>query len=112
MVAPVLALAVSLALLLLGGCKGGAPAQAKVPNGIKAIATVEEVMHHMVIPNAQIVWGSVGTIYTPGHVEERQPKTFEEWLAVEAATTVLTEAGNLLMMDGRARPQGRWMEHA
>lgn len=90
--------------LLLASCSAKAP--------IKAVATLEEVMHHMVIPNAEIVWHSVGTIYTPGHVEEIQPRTDEQWLAVEASATVLTEAGNLLMMEGRAKDAGRWMERA
>jgi hypothetical protein len=79
---------------------------------IKAVSTLEEVMHHMVIPNAEVVWKSVGTIYTPGHVEEIQPRTDEEWLNVEASATVLAEAGNLLMMEGRALDNGRWMERA
>jgi hypothetical protein len=91
-------------LLLLASCKPSPP--------IKAVATLEEVMHHMVIPNAQVVWRSVGTIYTVGHVEEIQPRTDEEWLNVEASATALTEAGNLLMMEGRAKDTGRWMERA
>ena len=69
-------------------------------------------MHHMVIPNAQVVWKSVGTIYTVGHTEEIQPRNEEEWLLVEQSATVLTEAGNLLMMEGRAKDTGRWMERA
>jgi hypothetical protein len=79
---------------------------------IRAVATLEEVMHHMVIPNAEVVWRSVGTIYTVGKVEEIQPRSGEEWLAVEQSATVLTEAGNLLMMEGRAMDNGRWMERA
>jgi hypothetical protein len=82
------------------------------PPPIKAVATLEEVMHHMVIPNAQVVWKSVGTIYTPGKVEEIQPRTEEEWLNVEASATILTEAGNLLMMQGRAIDRGPWIERA
>jgi len=69
-------------------------------------------MHHMVIPNAEVVWDSVGTIYTVGNVEEIQPRTDEQWLAVEQSATVLTEAGNLLMMEGRAKNTGPWMERA
>ncbi|MFN0102084.1 MAG: hypothetical protein ACKV2U_08335 [Bryobacteraceae bacterium] len=90
--------------LSLAGCKTSPP--------IKAISTLEEVMHHMVVPNAEVVWDAVGTIYTVGNVEEIQPRTDEEWLAVERSATVLTEAGNLLMMEGRAKDIGRWMERA
>jgi hypothetical protein len=91
-------------VVLLAACKPKPP--------IKAVSTLEEVMHHMVIPNAEIVWRSVGTVYTVGKVEEIQPRTDEEWLDVEASATVLTEAGNLLMMEGRALDNGRWMERA
>jgi len=69
-------------------------------------------MHHMVIPSAEVVWGSVGTVYTVGKTEEIQPRTDEEWLDVERSATILAEAGNLLMMDGRAKDNGRWMERA
>ncbi len=91
-------------VFLLAACKATPP--------IKAVSTLEEVMHHMVIPNADVVWDSVGTIYTVGHVEERQPRTDEQWLAVEASSTILAEAGNLLMMEGRAKDNGPWMERA
>ena len=91
-------------VLVIAACKTGPP--------IQAVSTLEEVMHHMVIPNADVVWDSVGTIYTVGHVEERQPRTEEEWLQVEASATVLTEAGNLLMMEGRAKDTGHWMERS
>lgn len=91
-------------VLFIAACQTGPPS--------KAVATLEEVMHHMVIPNAQVIWKSVGTIYTVGKVEEIQPRNDEDWLAVEQSATVLTEAGNLLMMEGRAKDTGRWMERA
>lgn len=69
-------------------------------------------MHGMVIPNAEVVWKASGTIYTTKGVEERAPKSEDEWLAVEASAVTLTEAGNLLMMEGRAKDQGPWMKRA
>jgi hypothetical protein len=90
--------------VMMAGCKSSPP--------IKAVSTLEEVMHHMVIPNAQVIWKSTGTIYTLGKVEEIQPRTDEDWLNVEQAATVLTEAGNLLMMEGRAKDTGPWMDRA
>lgn len=89
-----------------------AAAACRTETPIRSVATLEEVMHHMVIPNAEVVWDSVGTIYTVGHVEEIQPRTDEQWLAVEMSATVLTEAGNLLMMEGRAKDTGPWIERA
>ena len=85
---------------------------AKTAPPIKAVATLEEVMHGMVIPSAQVVWAASGTIVTAKGVEERKPKSVDEWLAVEASATTLTEAGNLLMMEGRAKDNGHWMDRA
>ena len=95
--------------LFLAGC--AAPPVKQGPP-IKAVATLEEVMHGMVIPNAEVVWHASGTIFTLKGVEERQPKNEDEWRAVEASAITLTEAGNLLMMEGRAKDTGKWMERA
>jgi hypothetical protein len=93
------------AFVLSDGCgKSGPP--------IKAIATREEIMHHLVIPNAQIVWGAVGTISTLAGVEERAPKTDDDWFKIESSATTLMEAGNLLMMDGRAVDKSHWIDRA
>jgi hypothetical protein len=98
------AVSIAAAALLLASCRTTPP--------LKAISTREEIMHHMVIPNAEVVWDSVGTVYTVGHVQEIRPRTDDEWLAVEASSTILTEAGNLLMMEGRALDSGPWIKHA
>jgi len=76
----------------------------------KPVATLEEVMHGMVIPNADVVWESTGTILTVKGTEEFQPKTEDDWIHVEASATTVMEAGNLLMMEGRAKDNGKWME--
>lgn len=98
--------ALTIAVIWLSGC-----ARQTAPP-IKAVATLEEVMHGMVIPNAEVVWKNSGTIFTAKGVEERKPKSDDEWLAVEASAITLTEAGNLLMMEGRAKDNGRWMDRA
>ena len=91
--------------MVLAGCRPAA-------SPIKAVATLHDVMHHMVIPSAEVVWESVGTVSTPGKVEEIAPRTDEDWQAVLRSATVLTEAGNLLMMEGRAKDQGKWIERS
>ncbi|MBM3812983.1 MAG: hypothetical protein FJW20_15285 [Acidimicrobiia bacterium] len=96
----------ALLLLSLTGC---AP---KPEPPIQAVATLGEVMHDIVIPNAEVVWDAVGTIYTLEGVEEIQPKTTEEWMAVERSATTLMEAGNLLMMEPRAKDNKNWMQRA
>ncbi len=75
---------------------------------IQSVATLGEVMHDIVIPNAEVVWDSVGTIYTVKGVEEIRPKDNNEWMHVEQSATALTESANLLMMDGRAKDKDKW----
>jgi len=92
--------------VFLAGC-------AKAPvSPVKAVATLEEVMHMMIIPNAEVVWKAVGTVYTLKGVEETKPVTVDDWYKVESSATALTEAGNLLMMEGRAKDTGHWMDRA
>lgn len=77
-----------------------------------SVATLGEVMHDLVIPSAEVVWDSVGTIYTVKGVEEIRPANNEEWIRVEQSATALTEAANLLMMDGRAKDTTRWYQRS
>ena len=69
-------------------------------------------MHDVVYPNADVVWESVGTIISYEGTEEIYPRNDEEWEAVERSALTLTEAGNLLMIDGRSKDTGAWMERA
>ena len=78
----------------------------------KPLATLEEVMHQIVIPNAEVVWKSTGSIITAKGTEEFKPETPDDWFEVESSATILMEAGNLLMMDGRAKDNQKWMERA
>ena len=67
-------------------------------------------MNWIIDPNADALWDSVGTIITEAGREEIMPKTEEEWTAVRNNAAVVAEAGNLLMMEGRAFDQGEWMK--
>jgi len=100
------ALWIFLIALLAGSC----PAPPKPQPPYKPLATLEEVMHGMVIPNAHVVWKSVGTIITKEGTEEIRPKTEDDWIDIEASATILMEAGNLLMMEGRAKDNGKWYD--
>ena len=104
------------ALLLMAvstGCSiKSIPTAQAASNPMKAIATREEIMHHLVIPNAQKVWAAVGSTSTVEGVVEKAPKTDDEWFDVESSATTLMEAGNLLMMEGRAMDQGKWIEYS
>jgi len=69
-------------------------------------------MHDVVIPNAEVVWDSVGTIFTLEEIQEIAPANEDEWVAVQGAARTLMEAGNLLMMEGRSKDSGVWMERS
>jgi hypothetical protein len=64
-------------------------------------ATVKDIMDSMVDPVADVIWNSVATIITKDGVEERAPRTDEEWAKVRHAAVTIAEATNLLMMPGR-----------
>lgn len=112
------ALAIALAaLVLLGACQGGerhglaGSGAASLPP-FKPVASVHQLMHDVVYPNAEIVWESVGTIISYEGTEEIYPRNDQEWEAVERSALTLTEAGNLLMIEGRAKDTGDWMERS
>jgi hypothetical protein len=58
-------------------------------------------MQNVVDHNADILWESVAVISSEKGVEERQPRTDEDWAQVRAAAIGLSEATNLLMIPGR-----------
>lgn len=92
-------------VLLLIGC-GQPPAE---PPPFQPIATTKELMHAVVDPAADVLWGSVGSIVTAEGTDDFFPRTDEEWIAVENACFVLMESGNLLMIGDRAQDSGEWM---
>ncbi len=78
----------------------------------KPVASVQQLMHDVVYPNADAVWESVGTIISYEGTEEIYPRNDEEWAAVQSSAVILTEAGNLLMIGSRAKDAEVWMERA
>jgi hypothetical protein len=69
-------------------------------------------MESTVHPSAEVLFDSVGTIISVNGVEEIAPKNDEEWAEVQHSALTLAEAGNLLMMPGRAKPDADWMRLA
>jgi hypothetical protein len=99
----VLALAVSISV---AGCS-----RAPAPPPFKAVVETKALMDDVMERQADIVWQSVGTIVTAEGVEERRPRTEDDWIAVKAAAVNLTETGNLLMLPSRAQDGDRWMQN-
>ena len=94
-------------LLLFAGCGG----ERRAP-GSHAVADVKQVMSVILEPAADTYWDAVGTIIDTAGTEEIAPKNAEEWAEVWRAALVVTESGNLLMMEGRARDKDQWMRLA
>lgn len=64
-------------------------------------ASIQDLMQNVVDHNADILWESVAVISSEKGIEERMPRTDEEWAAVRSAAVTLAEATNLLMIPGR-----------
>ena len=79
------------------------PAAAK-PNTaaeFRETATIKDIMDSIVDPSADFLWDSVSTIVTRKGIDERRPRTPEEWKEVRRHAIAMIEATNLIIMDGR-----------
>lgn len=101
-------------ILMAGICASCGPSEQASPTGppFRPVGSVEDVMHDVVYPHAEVVWDSVGTIITVEGTNEIRPSNEDEWMRVMQSAYTLAEAGNLLMMDGRARDAEDWMAYA
>ena len=87
----------------------GAGANARIAGEAADVATVKQIMDAIVMPAAEVVFDSVGTIVDAKGTEERQPRTATEWALVEANAAALIESGNLLMMGSRVKDKDEWI---
>ena len=74
------------------------------------VGSVKQIMKGIVGPAANVVFMSVSATVTKAGIEEKAPHTNEEWEAVGNSALALAEAGNLLMMEGRAVDKGEWIK--
>ena len=90
-----------ISLVLVAACKDREP-----PAEYRPTATVKDIMDSIVDPSADVLWDSVVTIVSAAGIEEKRPRTEEEWLTVRRSAVQLIEATNLLLIPGRhiARP--------
>lgn len=78
---------------------------------IEPVGTVQQIMH-VLDSSADAIWESVSTDVTAAGVTEVAPASEEEWLALETHAIALAEAGNLLMLPGRAVDEDQWLLRA
>jgi hypothetical protein len=80
---------------------GHAVPQTQPSEPYRLTATIQDLMDGVVDPSADVLWDSVAYIATTKGVEDRQPRTEEEWKTVRNSAITLIEAANLLSMPGR-----------
>ena len=97
------ALIAALALTLVACAQKEAPSAAAAEPRIpfRPDASIQDLMVNVIDHNADTLWESVAVISNAKGVEERQPRTDEEWAAVRVAAVALSEGTNLLMIPGR-----------
>jgi hypothetical protein len=96
---------------VLTGCEAPPPPAPPAPPFTTTLA-VKQVMEWVIDPAADVIWDSVKSVITEKGTKEIAPHTDAEWDAVRNAAATLMEAGNVLMVEGRARDQKEWMTSA
>jgi hypothetical protein len=71
------------------------------PSHFRPSATVKDLMDSVVDPNADFIWESVSTTVSAAGIEEKEPKTDEEWKELRRHAIALLEASNLLLVPQR-----------
>ena len=85
---------------LLWGCGTSTPAA--VTPAYEPITDMHQTMAWILMPSAEVVWDSAGTVITAEGARELAPTTPEGWENVRNHAAIVAETGNLLMMPGRA----------
>ena len=90
-------------LLGLAACTAQQPPQpqAQQQPEFRTTATIKDIMDSVVDPGSDYIWDSVETIVSAKGVEEKFPRTDEEWKEVRRPAIMLLEATNLLLIPGR-----------
>jgi hypothetical protein len=97
-----------LVFLLSTACTSQPPAPSLPP--FDTSVGMKDLMANVADPAADLVWESVGTIYTKEGVFEKTPANDDEWNVVRAGAITLVEVGNLLMMPARSGGNEEWVK--
>jgi hypothetical protein len=88
---------------------GRGPGPVEGPSAQTAFASTREIMDGIVIPYSQAIFDAVA--YENAQLT-RAPRNDDEWHRLYVQALAVAEAGNLLMIDGRAKDQRDWIELA
>jgi hypothetical protein len=103
---------IALGTALLFGCSVLQPPASPTAPPFSPVVSMKQLMEWVIDPAADVIWDSVGTIYTEAGTKELAPRTEEQWAAVRNSAAIVAESANLLMMEGRARDGREWMAAA
>lgn len=70
--------------------------------GFQPVGTVRQIMLGIVAPTSDVIF----------KVPNQAPKGDKEWKTVQDSALMLAEAGNLLLIPGRAKDAGDWTKFA
>lgn len=96
------------AVCVAASCAAEPPAPEAPPYRI--VASNLELMNGIIIPNAAVIFESVGSIIDETGINDFQPETDEEWEEVADRAMGLAEAANLLLMPERSEGRDVWIE--
>ena len=82
----------------------GKPVVAVLP-----VASIKQIMNGIVAPGANAVFNAVSTTVSQKGIEEVFPRNDDEWAALGNSAAGLAEAGNLMLIEGRAVDNGDWI---
>ena len=95
---------------IIAGARNGRPSGAlrdDVPAPV-AVASMKQLMNGIVLPNATVIYDSVGAVVTTT-VEEWAPKNDKEWEAVGNSAAAIVEVGNMLLVGDRLVDKREWL---
>ena len=98
------ALVVVIALAVAVSHCASPPDDTAPPSPMTAVLTVQELMEHVVDPQADFVFEAVSVDVGPQGVVETKPTTDEDWTRIERGAWVLAEASNLLKLPRKMAP--------
>ena len=90
-------LILSSSLLLVASCAAPEPPA----SSFRPTASLRDVMHAMIEPQAYVIWDSVAEIIDINGTTLRVPETEDDWDVVRHGAIALREATNLVLMEGR-----------
>lgn len=85
-------------------------APAKTPPPYVLDVSMKELMNNVINPAGFAIWNASGEEETEKGTVSKVPSTPEGWAAMRNGAVQLAEAGNAMMLPGRARDDGDWMK--